>query len=212
MRPSASCLRRRKMVRSKFLLRAMAALSRSAVCRRVFQETMSRQRRSREISFYIRCKAMWAQNSRETLRAQLLAREQSASVERTRTLHAELNAIGKRLPELDKLIQSAYEDKVLGRIPESVCVNLLNQYEAERREKQERRKELTEQLAARLETESSVDAWLDMMQDYAQLEELDRPTLVRLIQKIEISERYPVDDHEERDIHIYYNFVGYIEA
>ena len=160
----------------------------------------------------IRCKAMWAQNSRETLRTQLLAREQNASVERTRTLQAELNAIGKRLPELDKLIQSAYEDKVLGRIPESVCVNLLNQYEAERREKQERRKELTEQLAASRETESSVDAWLDMMQDYTQLEELDRPTLVRLIQKIEISERYTVDDHEERDIHIYYNFVGYIEA
>ena len=160
----------------------------------------------------IRCKAMWAQNSRETLRTQLLAREQATSAERTRTLQAELNALGKRLPELDKLIQSAYEDKVLGRIPESVCVNLLNQYEAERREKQERRKELTEQLAASRETESSVDTWLDMMQDYAQLEELDRPTLVRLIQKIEISERYPVDDHEERDIHIYYNFVGYIEA
>ena len=132
-------------------------------------------------------------------------------LERTGTLQAELNAIGKRLLELDKLIQSAYEDKVLGRIPESVCVNLLNQYEGERREKQERRKELTEQLAASRETESSVDAWLDMMQDYAQLEELDRPTLVRLIQKIEISERRAVDDHEERDIHIYYNFVGYIE-
>ncbi len=147
-----------------------------------------------------------------TLWTQLLAREQSANVERTRTLQVELNAIGKRLPELDKLIQSVYEDKVLGRIPESVCVNLLNQYEAERREKQERHKELTGQLATSRETESSVDAWLDMMQDYAQLEELDRPTLVRLIQKIEISERYTVDDHEERDIHIYYNFVGYIEA
>lgn len=152
------------------------------------------------------------ENTHEPLRTQLLAREQNASVEHTRTLQAELNAIGKRLPDLDKLIQSAYEDKVLGCIPESVCVNLLNQYEAERREKQERHKELTGQLAASRETESSVDAWLDMMQDYAQLEELDRPTLVRLIQKIEISERYTVDDHEERDIHIYYNFVGYIEA
>ena len=147
-----------------------------------------------------------------TLWTQLLAREQSANGERTRTLQVELKTIGKRLPELDKLIQSVYEDKVLGRIPESVCVNLLNQYEAERREKQERHKELTGQLATSRETESSVDAWLDMMQDYAQLEELDRPTLVRLIQKIEISERYTVDDHEERDIHIYYNFVGYIEA
>ena len=159
----------------------------------------------------IRGKALWAQNSRETLRAQLLAREQNASSERTRTLQAELTAIGKRLPELDRLIQAAYEDKVLGRIPESVCINLLNQYEAERREKQERSRELMEQLAASRENEKSVDAWLDMMQDYAQFEELDRPTLVRLIQKIEISERYTVDDHKERDIHIYYNFVGYIE-
>ena len=36
-----------------FLLRATAALGKLAVCRRVFQETMSRQRRRREISFYI---------------------------------------------------------------------------------------------------------------------------------------------------------------
>lgn len=35
---------------------------------------------------------------------------------------------------------------------------------------------------------------------------------MRLIQKIEISEKYTVDGHEERDIHIYYNFVGYIEV
>ena len=159
----------------------------------------------------IRCKAMWAQNDREALRELLLAREQSASMERTKALQAEVKAISKRLPELDKLIMSAYEDKVLGRVPESVCIQLLNQYEAERREKQDRRRELTEQLAVSRENEKSADAWLDMMQDYAQLEELDRPTLVRLIEKIVIGDRYTVDDHEERDIHIYYNFVGYIE-
>ena len=159
----------------------------------------------------IRCKAMWAQNDRETLRELLLAREQSASMERTKALQAEVKAISKRLPELDKLIMSAYEDKVLGRVPESVCIQLLNQYEAERREKQNRRRELTEQLAVSRENEKSADAWLDMMQDYAQLEELDRPTLVRLIEKIVIGDRYTVDDHEERDSHIYYNFVGYIE-
>ena len=133
-------------------------------------------------------------------------------MERTKALQAEVKAISKRLPELDKLIMSAYEDKVLGRVPESVCIQLLNQYEAERREKQDRRRELTEQLAVSRENEKSADAWLDMMQDYAQLEELDRPTLVRLIEKIVIGDRYTVDDHEERDIHIYYNFVGYIEV
>ena len=50
------------------------------------------------------------------------------------------------------------------------------------------------------------------MQNYYDLQELDRPKLMRLIQKIEISEKYTVDDHEERDINIYYNFVGYIEV
>ena len=71
---------------------------------------------------------------------------------------------------------------------------------------------LLEQLAASRENEQSVDAWLDMVQNYYDLQELDRPTLMRLIQKIEISEKYRVDDYEERDIHIYYNFVGYIEV
>ena len=117
-----------------------------------------------------------------------------------KTLQAELSAIDRRLPELDRLVQSAYEDKVLGKIPENLCVQLLNGYEAERKAKQERRRELTEQLAASRENEQSVDAWLDMVQDYYDLEELDRPTLVRLIQKIEISEKYTVDGHEERDI------------
>ena len=37
----------------------------------------------------------------------------------------------KRLPELDRLVQSAYEDKVMGRVPENLCVQLLNGYEVE---------------------------------------------------------------------------------
>ena len=160
----------------------------------------------------IRCKAIWAQNSREKLREKILTQKESAGREKLKTLQAELSAIDRRLPELDRLVQSAYEDKVLGKIPENLCVQLLNGYEAERKAKQERRRELTEQLAASRENERSVDAWLDMVQDYYDLQELDRPTLMRLIQKIEISEKYTVDDHEERDIHIYYNFVGYIEV
>lgn len=159
----------------------------------------------------IRCKALWAQNSREALRERILAQKQSASMEKVKTLQVELTALDKRLPELDKLVQAAYEDKVMGRIPENLCVQLLNGYEAERAAKLERRKELYELLSASRENEQSVDEWLDMIQDYAQLEELDRPTLVRLIQKIEIGERYTVDAHEERDINIYYNFVGFIE-
>ena len=71
----------------------------------------------------------------------------------------------------------------MGHIPEDVCINLLNKYEAERAEKLEHKKELSAKLAANEENEKSVDDWLDLIQDYAQLEELDRATLVRLIPK-----------------------------
>ena len=50
-----------------------------------------------------------------------------------------------------------------------------------------------------------------MIQDYVQLETLDRPTLVRLINRIEIGEKSIVDGVTERTINIYYNFVGYVE-
>ena len=55
-----------------------------------------------------------------------------------------------------------------------------------------------------------MDEWLDMMREYYQLEELDRPTLMRLIQKIEIGEKRMVDGCPEREIVIHYNFVGYV--
>ena len=38
----------------------------------------------------------------------------------------------RRLGELEKLITAAYEDKVAGKIPEDICVNLLNRYQEER--------------------------------------------------------------------------------
>ena len=49
------------------------------------------------------------------------------------------------------------------------------------------------------------------MQDYSQLETLDRPTLVRLINKIEIGEKSVTDGVTERTINIHYNFVGHVE-
>lgn len=46
---------------------------------------------------------------------------------------------------------------------------------------------------------------------YAQLEELDRPTLLRLVKRIEVGEKYEIAGETHRDIKIYYNFVGYVE-
>ena len=159
----------------------------------------------------IHAKAMLAQNSPAALKEKILAQKNAASLEQTKALRATLAALDKRLAELEKLVVSAYEDKVKGVMPEALCVQLMNRYEDERRGKLEQRTQLTAQLEATQEDEQATDEWLAVIRDYAQLEELDRPTLLRLVKRIEVGEKYEIAGETHRDIKIYYNFVGYIE-
>ncbi len=159
----------------------------------------------------IRFKAMLAQNDPDTLKGKILAQKNAASLEQRKTLQATMDALDKRLAELEKLVVSAYEDKVKGAIPEALCVQLIKRYGDERADKLEQRTKLSAQLEACQEDEKAADDWLALIRDYSQLEELDRPTLLRLVKRIEVGERRTVNGHDERDIKIYYNFVGFVE-
>ncbi len=66
-------------------------------------------------------------------------------------------------------------------------------------------------MEAHKEDECTTDEWLNLIRDYSQLEELNRPTLLRLVKRIEVGEKYQVDGEIHRDIKIYYNYVGNIE-
>ena len=82
---------------------------------------------------------------------------------------------------------------------------------AERRSKLEQRTKLSAQLEACQEDEKATDDWLTMIRDYSKMEELERPTLLRLVKRIEVGERRTVNGHDKRDIKIYYNFVGCVK-
>ena len=122
-----------------------------------------------------------------------------------------MEALDKRLAELEKLVVTAYEDKVKGAIPEAVCVQLLKRYANERETKLEQRAKLSARLETCQEDEKAADDWMALIRDFSKLEKLDRPTLLRLVKRIEIGEHKKVDSQEERDIKIYYNFVGFVE-
>ncbi len=159
----------------------------------------------------IRFKAILAQNSPDALKEKILAQKNAASLEQTKTLQMTMAALDKRLAELEKLVVATYEDKVKGTIPEAMCVQLMKRYEDERADKLEQRTKLASQLEACQKDEKATDDWLALIRDYSQLEELDRPTLLRLVKRIEVGERRMVNGHDERDIKIYYNFVGFVE-
>ena len=114
------------------------------------------------------------------------------------------------MAELEKLIAAAYEDKVKGAIPEAVCVELLNKYQAERTEKADQLKALEQQMEDTKAVENNVQGWIDLIRQYRSVGTLDRETILRLIDKIEIGAVRIVDGQKERDIRIHYKFVGYI--
>ena len=159
----------------------------------------------------IRFKAALAQNQPSALKEKIMARKNAAGLEQRKTLQATMDALDKRLAELERLVVAAYEDKVKGAIPEAVCIQLLKRYEDERTKKLEQRTKLSAQLEACQEDEKATDDWLTMIRDYSKLEELDHPTLLRLVKRIEVGERRTVNGHDEREIKIYYNFVGFVE-
>ena len=160
----------------------------------------------------VQAKAELAKRDPDSLISRIQTQRRAATAEQMKQARLLLASIERRLAELGKLVQAIYEDKVMGRIPEAVCIQLMNQYEAERAEKLEQRAHLSGELEAYQQETDDVQQWMKLIQEYAKLEELDRPTLLRLIKRIDIGERKSEDGREVRDIKIHYNFVGYIEA
>ncbi len=114
-----------------------------------------------------------------------------------------IKAWQNRLKELDKLIMSAFEDRVLECIPRAVCEELCKRYAAERETTEKNIAEATD----RLEKHDCADAaalFVEKLTRFANCECLTRELCLRLIDRITVSEKHTSDGG--RDIHIYYKF------
>ncbi len=109
-----------------------------------------------------------------------------------------------RLSELETLIPSIYEDKVLGKIPEDVCVNLLEKYRTEQRELSEKVESFEAKINSAKQDENDVDEFIKRLKKYTNVQELTREMCLELIEYITVDE-YAAD--RPRDIHIYYKLL-----
>ena len=114
----------------------------------------------------------------------------------------QLAACKSRLAELDKLIISAFEAKVIKGMPENVCVNLCAQYQNE--------KELVESQISRIEqrihkeknAEKAAEDYVKKLKSYLKCESLTREMCLELISRILLGEK----TEQGRLIRIYYRF------
>ena len=156
----------------------------------------------------IRAKAEMVKLDEAAMVQKLASKMQRRDAQDIAAVEKTLKTVSKRLEQLDKLVQSTYEDKVKGMIPEAVCVELLNKYQAERTEKTAQLNELKQQMDETKAVQANVQGWADLIRQYSNLDFLDRETLVKLIEKIEIGETQIVDGQKTRKIRINYKFVG----
>ena len=115
-----------------------------------------------------------------------------------------LKKINKRLSELDSLLQAAFEKSVLGGGSSDMFTTLAQKYEAEKQELAKQAHNLTASIENQSQTENDVDTFIALMKKYSDITELDRATVVELIDHITVS----ASSINPREVVIYYNLMG----
>ncbi len=134
-------------------------------------------------------------------------RERSKHSEQNRySDEKQLKAYQNRLIELDKLIQSAFEEKVLKSMPESVCISLCEKYQAERVTVQRNIAEIEKRLSERNKDDEDAEEYIRRLKHYGNCESLTREMCLQLIDYITVGEK--VSANGEREINIRYKFLN----
>ena len=139
-------------------------------------------------------------------REKYLARKRKTSAEQEQTDKKQLKNAEKRIKELNRLIQSIYEDKVAGKMPEDMAFEMLEKYQTEKKALQAEYEEMQKRTEETKQDENDVDEYIRRLKSYAGAEVLTRQMCFELIEYIIVDEN-PKDKKAARDIHIYYKLI-----
>ena len=152
----------------------------------------------------IRSMAQLVVEDEDAARKQFLSQKERMSSRQTASEQKHLREIQKRLEELEQLIPSIYEDKVLGKVSESMSIQLLDKYETEQKELSEKSEQLEAKINSVKQCEDDVEEFICRLKKYTDIQELTREICLELIEYITVDE-YAAD--RPREIHIYYKLL-----
>jgi len=154
----------------------------------------------------IRAKASLVVEDEVSARTAFLKKKEQYTARQSADEQKKLTDGRYRLTELDRLTQSIYEDKVLGKIPEDICVKLLEKYQAEHKALLSEVNSLETKLNAVKQDEHDVEEFIKRLKKYTDVSELTREMCLELIEYIAIDE-YSSDKDKQREINIYYKLL-----
>ena len=155
----------------------------------------------------IRSKIQMVVLDEKQAREEFLKRNEQISSGERKTNAKRLNQAKRRLPELDRLISSVYEDKVVGKIPEDVCIGLLKKYQDEKTALKDEIYALEQKESDTEKEQLNVDEFIRRLKAYMEVPELTREMCMELIEFITVDECPGKYSKAPREIHIYYKLI-----
>ena len=141
----------------------------------------------------------------------IAARLGKSEKENVRQAERELKRANKRLSELDRLFAKLYEEHVNGKVNERNYNSLSASYENEQTELECRISELNAAIKAERENDENAVNFVDLIKQYADIDELSQALLNTLINRIEVHEPEDVDGELIQKLDVYYKFVGRLD-
>ena len=145
---------------------------------------------------------------------QIITRQSEKELSRQlRDSNRELAQAEKRIGKLDGIIQRLYEDNVEGKISDERFVKLSASYEAEQKQLESRKAELSDFISASKEQRLNVDSVLGIVRKYTDITGLTADIIRSFVERIEVKkpEKVPGIRTKKQTIVIYWNFIGAVE-
>ena len=115
----------------------------------------------------------------------------------------ELQAKRKRIEELSRLMQVAYEDRVKGKMPEDICIGFIQKYSEEQKRLEAEIVDTEKKLTETEDTIQSADEFIRNIKKYLEAPELTQEMCYELIDRIIVGGS-PTVTGKERTIEIVY--------
>ena len=151
----------------------------------------------------IKSKANFIIANEAQVRKDYLLRQTQADEKSEAENRYELESKRKRFEKLDLLIESAFEEKLGGRVPEDICLKLIEKYSAERQELSVAIKDLEADGNAIQQVKTDVDEFIARIKKHLNEVSITRELCLELIDKIVIGGS-PSVTGKPQEIDIYY--------
>lgn len=120
-----------------------------------------------------------------------------------KSIKKELQLKNKRIEELSRLIQVAYEDRVKGKMPEDICISFIQRYSEEQKSLTAEITELETKLNDTETARQNADDFIRNIKKYLDAPELTREMCYELLDRVVVG-GLPKVTGKEREIDIIY--------